>query len=653
MCVLHPGNPGVFLVRQIGTVAADLRRAIRATPLVPYEDLAYPGYVGSDGAAVLKGLLTTGWTKNGSLILDFKQPLMFDRANRSHSFDLHAWQPLEPILRHYDDGDATEVLDCVVGYATTWLDRYLAMHPKGPGVTMATGDTLASLPEQLAWIDIAVGRRIARLAYIVDRLARARDDADDVLLRLWDAIAIHHDVLSEDSHFCAHNNHGFFQVLGQLVAGRRFAHVTDTSAIRARCLERLAGMLERHFTPSGVHKEHSPGYHFNVMTTLVAARKSRLLPMNFASDQIVAMQQALEWMLLPDRAPVPFGDTDLIAAPKNPLFASWLDVPALKHWFDPADAVSIKPQTGLKCFNDAGYIFYRKLADEALSQDSYFAQMAGFHSRIHKHADHLSFVWYDRGRIILTDPGRMEYLGRTQSGDGLYEEGFWYADPKRIYVESTRAHNTVEVDGRSQMRKARSPFGSAIISARHDDDLVVTKCSFVEPSNVRHTRTIVYKTGHFLVVADWLFDRTDKLHDFRQWFNFGQGWQGWIERGQLVAAHPGNSALARIDIRAQSVLPEPQMGQIMQGQVEPQLQGWIARSPTDLVPAMSVALERSGVSEACFVTVFVVGDHLAIQPTGIGFNRTLGSGRFSWADNKGRFQVTLEEKGTIARLSVL
>ena len=53
------------------------------------------------------------------------------------------------------------------------------------------------------------------------------------------------------------------------------------------------------------------------------------------------------------------------------------------------------------------------------------------------------------GRNLLIDSGRYTYK---------------YDHPYRQYVESTRAHNTVEIDGRDFSRRQADAFGSAIVA---------------------------------------------------------------------------------------------------------------------------------------------------------------------------------------------
>ncbi len=63
----------------------------------------------------------------------------------------------------------------------------------------------------------------------------------------------------------------------------------------------------------------------------------------------------------------------------------------------------------------------------------------------HKHADCLSLIWQDRGETLLIDSGKYGYQ----------------RDRMRRYFRSTRAHNTVEVDGRTGVAPPPTPTAPA------------------------------------------------------------------------------------------------------------------------------------------------------------------------------------------------
>ncbi len=143
-----------------------------------------------------------------------------------------------------------------------------------------------------------------------------------------------------------------------------------------------------------------------------------------------------------------------------------------------------------------------------------------FHSRTHKHADDLSFVWYERGRRLLIDPGRYGYIGRVDPDSGLGRQGFWYSDPKRIYLESTRAHNALEIDGRSYARKGVRPYGSALKRAGEQNGIAFAEGHVRHRKSLLHSRLLLHVPGRWLVVLDSIADSAGAEHKFVQRFHF-------------------------------------------------------------------------------------------------------------------------------------
>src|SRR5690606_14844638 len=109
-----------------------------------------------------------------------------------------------------------------------------------------------------------------------------------------------------------------------------------------------------------------------------------------------------------------------------------------------------RQRSAWKEMSEGGYFVVRNpstsLPDNP-HKDNNLTQSTAFHSRTHKHADHLTFLWHDRGSDLIVDAGRYGYIGKTDQGTDLWLKGNWYSDPMRIYCESTRAHNTLEFNG--------------------------------------------------------------------------------------------------------------------------------------------------------------------------------------------------------------
>ncbi len=265
----------------------------------------------------------------------------------------------------------------------------------------------------------------------------------------------------------------------------------------------------------------------------------------------------------------------------------------------------------------------------------YFAQIAAFHSRVHKHADDLSFVWSDRSSEILIDPARFAYAGKTEPGSDLARQGFWYSDPKRVYVELTRAHNTVEIDGRSYDR-TRKPYGSALKYAGEQGELIVTECEIHHFRTVRHWRALAMSPDRFILVVDWLLDRSGETHDFRQFFQFHPSWT-------VETAAPGRLIATRSqpDLSLAVVTLNPAQGtfRAVRGQQEPELLGWYSDKAYSLIPATTIFAEQLQTDYAVFATLFTFSSDVSPRPASI--RKSMRPSVFCWNESDALVTVSM------------
>jgi hypothetical protein len=536
-------------------------------------------------------------------------------ADRSCSFHLHAWDGLGPILAAYDRTREPRYLHFAAALAADWARAHPTLDVASP----------------FAWYDMAVALRAYRLAYVVDALRRAGrpDDAElDVLLA---SVEQHRLALADEERFAAHSNHGYFQAAGQLAMGRRLPELPGMPEAAEQGLERLRRLLAEHFAADGVHREHSPGYHHAVLVTLEQLIAAGLV----ADEDLVAtcrrIEAALAWFVMPDGTLAPFGDTDAGFRPPPPPD----DADAHLRSVLTAGREGSAPGELVKGFPEGGYAVCRRLGG------SYLAQMCAFHSRTHKHADTLGVVWQEGGRDLLVDAGRYDYLGRTDPESELALEGFWYSDPNRVYVESTRAHNTVEVDGRSQPRRRTKPFGSALGRHGEADGIAYVESAFRRPGGVDHTRVLVYEPGAWLLVLDTLIDPRDQPHDFVQRFNFGP---------ELALEALGDGFGLRIpgEARRLYVLPLLESTPIapVRGQVEPEPLGWACRSARTMTPVWTAGFEAAGAARTRFATLLALADARPVADhEGNRMNVTGRRARLSWRTPSEGVTIELDREG--------
>jgi hypothetical protein len=115
----------------------------------------------------------------------------------------------------------------------------------------------------------------------------------------------------------------------------------------------------------------------------------------------------------------------------------------------------------------------------------------------HGHADALSLTLVSNGRILLTDPGTLEYVGSTSAD--------------RVAYRGTAAHNTMRVDGRDQAESV-GPFAWAgFPNVRAENWVAGRSFNFFAgshdgyrrlPEPVTHRRWVFHRKSSFWLVRD-------------------------------------------------------------------------------------------------------------------------------------------------------
>ena len=180
----------------------------------------------------------------------------------------------------------------------------------------------------------------------------------------------------------------------------------------------------------------------------------------------------------------------------------------------------------------------------------------------HGHADALSFLMHVDGQVFLADPGTYSYQ----------------TDPEwRNYFVSTRAHNTVCIDGQNQALQA-----GALLWLDHYDTQVLAASSTSETDQVtathngykklqcRHQRTFLFdRINDTLQLTDIVenYGRQSRLVEVL--FHLGPGvGADSIGQNTFVLAHPGTTRPVNVEIDA-SLQTEA-----VTGQTEPARLGW-------------------------------------------------------------------------------
>lgn len=598
--------------------------------IYPYEDIS--NIDRSKAIVSAYEIIKNGWARRSYPVvcLDGDIPWAIrSQEERSWNFYIHCWDMLDCLLKAHSENNDVLLINLAIRIACDWAIKYPS--------------DASSVNSPFAWYDMAVGLRSYRLAYIIDAASRDGLIDNEQLDLLWVSLEQHRAFLANDKNIAFHNNHGYYQVAGQLAMGRRFAHRSQLMALAVeQGMERLATMLTQQFTSEGIHREHSPDYHRMVYDTLKAMTDSGLV----CNEETIALAEkieiALSWFVLPNQHIVNFGDSDyrLLLRKVSEANRKWNTAP-MRYVVTGGKSGKLSDDF-VAAFPEGGFFVVRKPSEddpENFSKSSYLAQTAAFHSRTHKQADDLSFIWSDRGSDILVDAGRYGYIGKAEQGSDLWLDGHWYSDQNRVYCESTRAHNTLEFDGRNNSRKGVKPYGSALSRWRDDvSGLAVVETECKHFGSVRRARVLVFNPGKWLLVFDWFNDNEKNPHMVKQWFHLAPHLQLHLDNGGYLVSVPSSVQPLRIV----SLLAKPVSSRPYIGEEYPVMQGWWSAKERDIVPNYAFCFEQADQESGVFATLFSFSNDLKPDRNWSKVNISGRKGQFRWTDEKGCHVLSLE-----------
>ena len=402
------------------------------------------------------------------------------------------------------------------------------------------------------------------------------------------------------------NNHVIAEAAGQLVASCAFPWFPESERWRRKSARLLERELVRNTFPSGIGRELASDYQcFVAELGLVAAVEAQASdhPLSTATWQrLCAMVDSAAALLDERLRPPRQGDSDegralLLDAPTR---GGWPSLLALGEalfgrldWWPrtAADAgssiigalaretrdIAGRPTQRPSRFADAGMTLLRTTGDQA--PEIWCRCDGGPHGYLsiaaHAHADALSMEVRYGGVDVLADPGTYCYHG----------EPAW-----RSYFRSTIAHNTVELDGRSQssdggpflwLRHANARETSVLDvgevagwTAEHDGYL-----SLDPPA--RHRRSV--RLDRASRTVDIVDEIEGGSHDVRLAFHLGPDVQAELDGSCAVLRWPSASTpgAARLE------LPHQLRWSLHRGETDPIL-GWYSRGLGRRIPTFTL-----------------------------------------------------------------
>jgi hypothetical protein len=446
--------------------------------------------------------------------------------------DLHRLSWLGPLLQgHAEDGDL-DALDQARRLALDWIRK----NPRG-GATA-----------HFAWVDKVAADRSSNLAYVARASACAGLLSDAEASEMLASLEAHARYLSSDAYY-VDNNHGLFMDAALILMRDYLPTHPRSGAWGSRGWERMRAALRRQVQwTEGVHLEHSPGYHFGMVSFL-----GRILRFSAPEDAgltslLGRMRRAAVWFVNPDGTVPQLGDTAADTAPR------WAQEMA-------------RAKTGLGRMKRSGYGVVRQPGRYLIVADA-------FHRTMHKHADELTFDLFEGGRRLVSDTGRTNNDWSSPT------------DPYPRYVASSPAHSVLTVDDKSFPLSRSLIHGSALTALGAGSGWYVIEGTnpLLSPQGVRHRRTFLYKPGFALVVLDKV--RSDRPHTYSRFFQLAP---------EIEATRAGSARLALSAPGFEGRLTDvassgPAALRLAQGETNP-LRGWYSPGHwRAFIPRVSVEL---------------------------------------------------------------
>ena len=482
-------------------------------------------------------------------------------------YQVHAWRMLDAYLLTLRQPEGlTRNFSRVVAIMTDWAQFNIT----GPGA-------------EYTWHDMGTGMRALKLAYIIKTAEIYGLELE--ITPLWHQMLAEHFAHLTNPAELSGGNHGMFQLTGLKALAWALPAWPDVQAYHDYAEDKMLPLLHSQLGEHGVHTENSPDYHFFGLKTVSVILDSPWWQDTHSPalhDLVRLAKQAQYWFATPAGNCVPVGDS----SEKEVLF----DFDGLLDWPHSENGRYVGAMLD-------GYGVVRSLADVPVDQSSYLMVQAGFNHTGHKHSDCLSFVWQENNDYLLIDPGKYSYQ----------------KDDVRAYFTSTRAHNAVEIDGKSYSLKRRDIYGSAL-----QDVSPFGKgwsCVAERPHaglDVRHRRQLLYFPGKVLLVIDEIENLKPALErDYICWWQLNpkHSLQSLDGGGFKVAiGEGGRTFTATVCTSAPDGQGAPITGT---GQTEPVLMGWYSPAYLQYLPTTTIGFPVKTADKVTIATLFQIGDGAA------------------------------------------
>jgi hypothetical protein len=388
------------------------------------------------------------------------------------------------------------------------------------------------------------------------------------------------------------------QANGQYHVGVLFPEFKESQAWCDLAIQSLYAELDEQVYPDGAQIELSSGYHqVSLRNFVMAYAIGHLNNVPIPDDFVTKLERMYHYdlfMAMPNflmPALNDGGQTDV----RTYLRGGFKFFPDRTDflWAASDRQEGTVPDNVSSAFPYAGHFVMRSGWDE---QDRYLFFNGGPFGYGHQHEDKLNIMIYARGRVPIVDPGNYPY-----------DSSQW-----RTYVLSTRAHNTVMVDGMEQDQRGKSreeyvvsePLPHTWVLQKTHDYVSASYDLGYGPdrdTTVTHTRSILFVKPDFWIVTDFLSPSDEATHTYEGIFHLDADGAGLVMNGSGVETR---NADGQSNFGIYCIANREFSCEVVSGQEEPTVQGWIPRGkPYECQPIPTPIFKSagSGMVAMCYV----------------------------------------------------
>ena len=489
--------------------------------------------------------------------------------DRRWHFRLHSFITVELLLKGYEQLGERRYLDKAVEMSRHWSQHHFP-----------------DSQERMAWHDHSTALRLIVICRLFEQWRQVEWD-DKLADRMMEWVKKHAGKLADPGFYMENHNHGLDQDMALYVASIVFNFLPEAEDWHTLALERFWKQMEHLFAEDGSYREHSPQYTLIFIDRLLKFAHFLKGKDDRHYDRLMSgikkQMRFLTHILQPDGQLPALGDT-ITQPAQRPLYHPPREEFAQLEYVFTKGKAGEAPQELDALFPDGGYAVFRNKwpFDEETMQVVFYGS---FHSRVHKHGDDLAITLFAHRQPLLMDAGMYKYD---------------YNSEERSYVISTRAHNTVTVDGADTDLKRLNIGKSGLTDYYSSPTFSMAAGAHCLYPGVIHQRLVCVLKPHETVVLDWL--RGYKEHRFDLHFLFYPTLTCEKKEQSIRAARDGEPLLVMEPLLQHDRLQV----NLVRGEKDP-WRGWCSVEYGQLVPAWQAVYTLTG-PEGRFAT------HLNTRP---------------------------------------